>query len=52
MSTDLERFKSKWEQNTLQPFLEQGGERQDQFETLSHIPVDRLYLPPETTGAD
>jgi len=52
MSTDLDRFKSDWEQETLQPFLEQGGERQDQFETLSHIPVDRLYLPLETAGVD
>jgi methylmalonyl-CoA mutase N-terminal domain/subunit len=52
MSTDLDRFKSDWEQDTLQPFLEQGGERQDQFETLSYIPVDRLYLPPETAGVD
>jgi methylmalonyl-CoA mutase N-terminal domain/subunit len=52
MSSDLDRIKSEWEQNVLQPFLERGGERQDQFETLSNIPVDRLYLPPETAGAD
>jgi methylmalonyl-CoA mutase N-terminal domain/subunit len=52
MSIDLDRIKGDWEQNTLEPFLERGGERQDQYETLSHIPVDRLYLPPETTGVD
>jgi methylmalonyl-CoA mutase N-terminal domain/subunit len=52
MSIDLDQAKSDWEQNTLEPFLEQGGERQDQYETLSNIPVDRLYLPPETTGVD
>jgi methylmalonyl-CoA mutase N-terminal domain/subunit len=52
MSVDLDRVRNDWEQDTLQPFLERDGERQDQFETISHIPVDRLYLPPETVGVD
>ena len=52
MSADLGRSKSDWEQDTLKPFLERGGERQDNFETLSDIPVERLYLPPETEGGD
>ena len=52
MTDDLERLRSEWEKNTLQPFLDRGGERQDQFETLSHIPVDGLYLPPQTTGPE
>ena len=50
--TDLDRLKSDWEQNTLRPFLERGGERRERFETLSHIPVERLYLPPETVGEE
>ena len=52
MTTELERLRSDWEQNTLQPFLDRRGERQDSFETLSHIPVDRLYLPPEGVGSE
>jgi len=52
MTTDLDRLKGDWEQNTLRPFLERGGERREHFETLSHIPVERLYLPPETVGEE
>lgn len=52
MTTDLNSLKNDWEQHTLQPFLDRAKERQDDFETLSHIPVDRLYLPPETVGPE
>jgi len=52
MNTDLEGARDDWEENVLQPFLKRGGERQDSFETLSSIPVDRLYLPPETVGSE
>jgi methylmalonyl-CoA mutase N-terminal domain/subunit len=52
MSTDLKHHKSDWEQNTLQPFLNRARERRDHFETLSYIPVDPLYLPPETVGLE
>jgi methylmalonyl-CoA mutase N-terminal domain/subunit len=52
MNTDLEGVRGDWEENVLQPFLKRGGERQDSFETLSSIPVDRLYLPPETVGSE
>jgi methylmalonyl-CoA mutase N-terminal domain/subunit len=52
MSSDLDRFKGDWEQDMLQPFLDRGGERQARFETLSQIPVDRLYLPSETAGPE
>jgi methylmalonyl-CoA mutase N-terminal domain/subunit len=52
MTTEMERLGSDWEQNTLQPFLDRRGERQDSFETLSHIPVDRLYLPSEGVGTE
>ena len=36
---------TRWTEQTLRPFLEKNPERRDQFETLSGIPVDRLYLP-------
>ncbi len=52
MSTDLKHLKSDWEQNTLQPFLSRARERRDHFETLSHISVEPLYLPPETVGPE
>jgi methylmalonyl-CoA mutase N-terminal domain/subunit len=52
MSTDLKHLKSDWEQNTLQPFLGRARERRDHFETLSHISVEPLYLPPETVGLE
>jgi methylmalonyl-CoA mutase N-terminal domain/subunit len=52
MNTDLEGARDDWEEDVLQPFLKRGGERQDSFETLSSIPVDRLYLPPETVGSE
>ena len=52
MSADLKTLAQQWEDNTLQPYLKKGGERQEQFDTLSQIPVDRLYLPPETVGQE
>jgi methylmalonyl-CoA mutase N-terminal domain/subunit len=52
MSSDLDRLRRDWEQDTLQPFLERGGERQACFETLSRIPVESLYLPSETAGPE
>ncbi len=52
MTTDLDHLKREWEQDILQPFLDRAGERRDHFETLSHIPVERLYLPPETVGPE
>ena len=50
MNSELEQLKSDWEENVLQPFLKKGDERQAGFETLSHIPVEHLYLPPESVG--
>jgi len=50
MSNDLKHHADEWRKSTLQPFMEKRTERQDQFETLSQIPVERLYLPPETVG--
>jgi methylmalonyl-CoA mutase N-terminal domain/subunit len=45
MTTDLNHLKSDWEENTLQPFLKKTKEQRERFETLSSIPVERLYLP-------
>src|SRR5258708_4626240 len=35
----------RWQESTLQRGLSRGGERREQFETRSGIPVDRLYTP-------
>ena len=45
MTADLDHLKSEWEQNTLHPFLNKTKEQRERFETLSHISVERLYLP-------
>ncbi len=52
MTTDLDREREEWEQNTLQPFLAKGGERPEAAHTLSGVPVERVYLPPETVGEE
>jgi methylmalonyl-CoA mutase N-terminal domain/subunit len=52
MGVDVEHHRRDWEEKTLRPFLKQGQERRDHFETLSCIPVEPLYLPPETTGEE
>jgi methylmalonyl-CoA mutase N-terminal domain/subunit len=45
MTTDFDHLKADWEENTLQPFLKKTKEQRERFETLSHILVERLYLP-------
>jgi methylmalonyl-CoA mutase N-terminal domain/subunit len=52
MTSNLNDLKQEWEENTLRPFLDRASERDDGFETLSYIPVDRLYLPPETADGN
>ncbi|MCI4352480.1 MAG: methylmalonyl-CoA mutase family protein [Thermoplasmata archaeon] len=42
----LAAAEDRWTEETLRPFLEKNPERLDKFETLSGIPVERLYLPP------
>ncbi len=39
----------RWTEETLRPFLSKNPERRDKFETLSGIPVERLYLPTDST---
>ncbi|HEC33702.1 MAG TPA: methylmalonyl-CoA mutase, partial [Chloroflexi bacterium] len=39
----LERVRQKWEERTVKPVLERFPERRERFETLSGIPLDRIY---------
>jgi len=41
----ISQQKKKWEQATLKKTLSRHSERRDTFQTLSHIPVERLYTP-------
>ena len=45
----LAEAETRWTEETLRPFLSKNPERQEKFETLSGIPVERLYLPPDKT---
>lgn len=49
MSKISER-KQQWEQTTLEKSLARFPERREQFETLSSIPVERLYTPTDVTS--
>ena len=42
---DLKRAKQEWEKNIVFPLLERFPERREQFETLSGIPLERVYTP-------
>jgi methylmalonyl-CoA mutase, N-terminal domain len=41
----LAEAETRWSEETLRPFMARNPERSEKFETLSGIPVDRLYLP-------
>jgi len=41
----LSEHKRQWEQTTLEKTIARFPERREQFETLSSIPVERLYTP-------
>ncbi len=43
--TRLERARQAWQEETVEPTLERFPERQDEFETLSGIPLERAYVP-------
>jgi len=45
MEEDLTRLKLEWERRTVAPVIEKFPERIQNFQTSSHIPVDRIYLP-------
>jgi methylmalonyl-CoA mutase N-terminal domain/subunit len=42
---NLIRAREEWEKRTLEPTLRRSPERQERFETLSGIPLDRVYTP-------
>ncbi|WP_436348099.1 acyl-CoA mutase large subunit family protein [Natronorubrum sp. FCH18a] len=42
----------QWEAETLEPVLENHGERQDRFATVSNHEVDRLYTPDDIADLD
>ncbi len=42
---DLKEAKREWEERTVRPALERFPERRERFETLSGIPLDRVYTP-------
>ncbi|HID88718.1 MAG TPA: methylmalonyl-CoA mutase [Anaerolineae bacterium] len=44
---DLKQAKREWEERTVKPVLERFPERRERFETLSGIPLDRVYTPAE-----
>jgi len=49
VTDNIDKLKQQWETETLEPFLARGGERKEQFETSSGIPVERLYTPDDLT---
>jgi methylmalonyl-CoA mutase N-terminal domain/subunit len=52
---DLESIRAardEWEDETLDPVLEDHGERQDRFATVSNLEVDRLYGPSDVEDID
>jgi methylmalonyl-CoA mutase N-terminal domain/subunit len=47
---ELEKAKRKWQENVAGPTLERFPERRDKFETLSGIPLERVYTPTDVGG--
>ena len=52
MTNLLKKHLTQWQENTLNPALKRFPERQKSFETLSNIPVERLYLPEHDCAAE
>ena len=42
---EIEELRNVWEEGVLKPVLERHPERRERFETLSGIPVERIYTP-------
>jgi methylmalonyl-CoA mutase N-terminal domain/subunit len=52
---DLEAIREsreEWESETLDPWMERGGERKDEFVTVSNHGIDRLYTPDDIADID
>ncbi|MHB9286674.1 methylmalonyl-CoA mutase family protein [Halobacteriales archaeon Cl-PHB] len=48
----IREARSEWESESLDPVLEDHGERQDRFATVSNLEVDRLYTPEDVADLD
>ena len=44
--------KQRWEQETLEPFLNKTGERKEKFITVSNEPIQPLYTQDDLDGGD
>ncbi|MEF8831099.1 MAG: methylmalonyl-CoA mutase family protein [Halobacteriales archaeon] len=49
---EIRDAREEWEADTLDPFLDRHGERQDSFATVSNLEVDRLYTPEDVSDLD
>lgn len=50
--TRAESEKARWEEETLQPFLERSGERKERFITVSDEEIDRLVTEEDVADLD
>jgi methylmalonyl-CoA mutase, N-terminal domain len=48
----LHEVRRRWEEGPLAKALEKSGERQEEFETLSGLPTDRIYTPEHVSDLD
>jgi len=48
----IEEAVKRWEQETLPQWLQRVPERQEEFTTLSDIPIKRVYTPSDIKGFD
>jgi methylmalonyl-CoA mutase N-terminal domain/subunit len=49
---ELKKKNAQWKDETLKAYLEEPGERRDEFKTDSEIPVKRLYTPLDLAEVD
>ena len=48
----IREARAEWESETLDPWLERGGERKSEFVTVSNHEIDRLYTPEDIEDLD
>lgn len=48
----LEEALKAWQETVLEPYQAKAGERKEEFQTVSEIPVERLYTPLDAPGGD
>ncbi len=49
---EIKKEREKWENSCLSPYVDRFGERNEMFETLSGIKVNRIYDPTDTAHID